>query len=120
MMASALRQTTRLLGVRGALGNQVTLFVNKRYIIVTTKLFSKVYARTLFMGPGFERSLVRDVERMMNNFARTFDRNIFPFWHTNMPRALPVSSVGEDRKPTYRLNIDMSGFNPEDIKSKIK
>lgn len=33
-----------------------------------------------------------------------------------LPRALPHASVA-DEKPMYRLNIDMPGFRPEDIKS---
>ena len=62
------------------------------------------------------RSMMRDMERTFEQLNPLSDR---PFrWH--LPRALPLSASHESGSNVYRLNIDMSGFRPEDVKISLK
>lgn len=67
-----------------------------------------------FFDPSF-RSIIRDMERTFNHLYQDMGRTL----NATLPRALPHASVAEDNKPMYRLNIDMPGFKPEDIKSML-
>lgn len=66
-----------------------------------------------FFEPSF-RSVFRDMERTINHLYQDLGRSL----NATLPRALPHASVVDDNKPMYRLNVDMYGFRPEDIKSK--
>lgn len=66
-----------------------------------------------FFEPSF-RSIIRDMERTMNHLYQDVGRN---FNQAMLPRAIPHASIADDQKPMYRLNVDMSGFKPEEIKS---
>ncbi|XP_032785434.2 alpha-crystallin A chain [Daphnia magna] len=82
---------------------------------------NKPQARGVF-GRGFGsfdpsfRSLMRDMERTFNSLYQDVGRT---FNQSMLPRALPHASLA-DEKPMYRLNIDMPGFKPEDIKISLK
>ena len=66
-----------------------------------------------FFDPSF-RSIIRDMERTMNHLYQDIGRN---FNQTMLPRAIPHASIADDQNAIYRLNVDMSGFKPEEIKS---
>jgi hypothetical protein len=66
-----------------------------------------------FLEPSF-RSIIRDMERTMNHLYQDVGRN---FNQAMLPRAIPHASLADDQKPMYRLNVDRSGFKPEEIKS---
>lgn len=54
-------------------------------------------------------AFAREMERNFNHLFRDLNRS----W--NIPRALPLSASNEAGN-IYRLNIDMAGFKPDDIK----
>ena len=56
------------------------------------------------------QSLMRDMERTFNHLYRDVGR-VF-----HVPRALPTITSTNEQGNVYRLNIDMTGFKPEDIK----
>jgi HSP20 family molecular chaperone IbpA len=68
-----------------------------------------------FFDPSF-RSIIRDMERTMNHLYQDIGRNNFN--QTMLPRAIPHASLADDQKPVYRLNVDMAGFRPEEIKGR--
>lgn len=73
-----------------------------------------MFGRSLF-DPSF-RSVIRDMERTFDHLYRDVGRSL----NAALPRAIPHASLAAgDEKPMYRLNIDLSGFRPEDIKSKV-
>nr|CAH0107097.1 unnamed protein product [Daphnia galeata] len=82
--------------------------------------FNQSQARTMFgrgfLEPSF-RSIIRDMERTMNHLYQDVGRN---FNQAMLPRAIPHASLADDQKPMYRLNVDMSGFKPEEIKISLK
>lgn len=76
-----------------------------------------------FPRPTDFRVMLRDIDRQMEHFDRdvqSFIRNA-PAITSLLPRALslPVEAV-ETAGNTYRVNIDVSGFKPEDIKLALK
>lgn len=56
------------------------------------------------------QSLMRDMEKTFNHLYRDVGR-VF-----KVPRALPTITSSHEEGNVYRLNIDMAGFKPEDIK----
>lgn len=77
-------------------------------------------ARNLWevMRPLDVRSVFRDMERQMENFERNF------FRHNPLrvlaPRCMPIEGNEMCNETSYRLNIDVQGFKPEDIKISLK
>ena len=71
--------------------------------------------RTMFgRGPSDAnrdfQSLIRDMETSFNHLYQDIGRTF------RVPRAVPTLTTGNEEGHTYRLNIDMLGFKPEDIK----
>lgn len=66
-----------------------------------------------FFDPSF-RSLIRDVERTFDHLYQDMNRSLNPL-HMAIPH---VTSAAANDNGMYRLNIDMAGFRPEDIKRK--
>lgn len=77
-------------------------------------------ARNLWevMRPLDVRSVFRDMERQMENFERSFFRNN-PL-RIITPRAMPIEGKVDSNNSNYRVNIDVQGFKPEDIKISLK
>lgn len=70
--------------------------------------------------PNDFRLMLRDVDRQMDHFERemqSFFRNS-PLVSL-LPRSVPVEAA-ETSGNTYRINIDVAGFKPEDIKLSLK
>jgi len=61
--------------------------------------------------------LFRDMDRRMDAFEREFFK-IPPFRY--LPRVLPIEGVKQGTDGKFRVDIDLSGFQPEDIKISLK
>lgn len=62
------------------------------------------------------RNMMRDMDRRMEKFERDFFRSPLS---VITPRFIPVDRQGM-AKDLYRVNIDVQGFKPEDIKISLK
>lgn len=76
-----------------------------------------VQSRNFWRAPSDIRYLMKDLTREMDRMEKEFFRNV-PL-RILAPRFLPIEGL-EMKQDSYRVNIDVQGFKPEDIKMSLK
>lgn len=87
-------------------------------VVRSCQKLSSVPARN-FWRPRDIGYLMKDFEREFDKMERDFFRNINMPLRVLAPRFMPIDGL-EMKQDSYRVNIDVRGFKPEDIKMSLK